>query len=53
MKLTGELRKKVENAENLEEAKKLIAQAGMELTDEEVEQVAGGEMVCDRGCHLY
>lgn len=42
MKLTGELKKNVDNAESKEEAKELIAQAGMELTDEELNQVAGG-----------
>ncbi len=42
MKLTGELKKKVENTKSKEEAKELIAQAGMELTDEELDTVAGG-----------
>ena len=39
MKLTGDLKEK---AENQEEEKGLIKDAGMELTDEEMEQVAGG-----------
>ena len=39
MKLTGDLKEK---AENQEEAKKIIKDAGMELTDEEMDQVAGG-----------
>lgn len=42
MKLIGKLKENVEKAENKEEAKKMIAEAGMELTDEEMEQVAGG-----------
>ena len=42
MKLVGELKDKVEKAENLEEAKEIIKEAGMELTDEEMDQVAGG-----------
>lgn len=42
MKLVGELKDKVEKAENQEEAKKIIKEAGMELTDEELDQVAGG-----------
>ncbi len=42
MKLTGELKKNVDNAESKEEAKELIAQAGMELTDDELNTVAGG-----------
>ena len=44
MKLTGELKEKVEKAETREEAKKVIEEAGMELTDEELDQVAGGQM---------
>ncbi len=42
MKLLGELKDKVEKAENQEEAKKIIKEAGMDLTDEELDQVAGG-----------
>ncbi len=42
MKLTGELKAKVESAEGMEEKKALIADAGMELTDEELAAVAGG-----------
>ena len=46
MKLIGELKQKVEKAENKVEAKELIKDAGMELTDEELDSVAGG---CDSG----
>ena len=42
MKLTGDLKDKVEKAENQEEAKKVIKEAGMELTDDELDEVAGG-----------
>ena len=42
MKLVGELKEKVEKAENREDAKEIIRDAGMELTDEEMDQVAGG-----------
>ena len=46
MKLTGELKEQVEKAENQEEAKEIIREAGvkagMELTEEELDQVAGG-----------
>ena len=42
MKLTGELKEKVEKAESKEEAKETIAQAGMLLDDDELENVAGG-----------
>ena len=42
MELTKELKEKLEKAKNKEEAKKIIEDAGTELTDEEIEQVAGG-----------
>lgn len=42
MELVGELKDKVEKTENLKEAKKVIEEAGMELTDDELNQVAGG-----------
>ena len=42
MKLTGDLKNQVEKAESKEEKKKLIANAGMELTDDELDEVAGG-----------
>jgi bacteriocin-like protein len=42
MKLTGNLKKQVEKSENKEEAKDLIKDAGMELTEEELDQITGG-----------
>ena len=42
MKLIGELKEKVEKAETAEKKKELIEEAGMELDDEELEQVSGG-----------
>ena len=42
MELTKELKEKLENAESKEEAKKILEEAGVELTDEEMNQVAGG-----------
>jgi len=42
MKLTGKLKDKVEAVETREEKKAIIAEAGIELTDEELEGVAGG-----------
>ena len=42
MELVGKLKDAVENAKSKEEAKKVIFEAGIELTDEEMEQVAGG-----------
>ena len=42
MKLIGNLKKKVENAETKEEAKEAIKKAGMLLDEDELEQVSGG-----------
>ena len=42
MELTGKLKEQVEKAETKEEKKRLIKDAGMELNDEELEQVLGG-----------
>jgi len=42
MKLTGILKEKVEAVETKEEKKTIIAEAGMELTDDELDVVAGG-----------
>ena len=42
MKLTGDLKKKVEKAKTREAARETIAQAGMLLNDEELDQVSGG-----------
>ncbi len=42
MKLIGDLKKQVENTKNKEEAKEVIEKAGMELSDEELDQVTGG-----------
>ena len=42
MKLVGELKKQVEETKNKEEAKELIENAGMLLTDDELDNVAGG-----------
>ena len=53
MKLIGNLKKQVEETKNKEEAKEVIEKAGMELTDEELDQVAGvwalsGIYYCDQ-----
>ena len=42
MKLTGELKEKVEKTETKEEAKKILEEAGITLDDSELDQVAGG-----------
>ena len=58
MKLIGNLKKQVEKAESKEEKKSIIQHAGMELTDDELEHVAGGDsdyMFCpDTGAnHMF
>ncbi len=56
MKLTGDLEKKVNAAADPAEAKRLIEQAGMLLTDDELNQVAGGSLSgsCPKGgTHEY
>ena len=45
MGLTGFFKNKATKAETKEEKKSIIAEAGMELTDDELESVAGGIMV--------
>ena len=42
MKLIGDLKKQVEETKDLEEAKKVLEKAGIELTDEELDSMAGG-----------
>ena len=42
MKLIGNLKKQVDEAADIAEKKKLIEKAGMKLTDDELNMVAGG-----------
>ncbi len=42
MKLVGDLKDKFEKTENQEEAKKAIEEAGTELSDDDLDEVAGG-----------
>ena len=42
MELTKELKEKIENAASAEEAKKILKEADLKLTEEELDQVAGG-----------
>ena len=42
MKLIGNLKKQVEASATKDEAREAIRKAGMELTDEELDQVSGG-----------
>ena len=52
MELTKELKEQLENAKTEEEAKKIMEEVDLEMTDEEVEQVAGGmpigSAICDK-----
>ena len=47
MKISLELKEKLEAAKTAEEKKMLLAEAGVELIDEEIEKVAGGIVVED------
>lgn len=48
MKLTGVLKDKVEAAESKEEKKAILLEAGMELTEDELDGVAGGVAISKR-----
>ena len=50
MKLTGKLKTQVDNAPTKEEKRDAIKKAGMLLSDDELDQVAGGftEIISDR-----
>ncbi len=45
MKLVGDLKKKVEKAGTRDEMKAVIAEAGMELNEKELDMVTGGGRV--------
>lgn len=45
MELVGKLKEQVEKTESKDEAKKVIEEAGMLLTDEELDNVAGGNYI--------
>ena len=47
MKLTGNIKTPVENANSREEAKEIKKIAGTELTDDELEMVSGGNDILD------
>ena len=49
MKLIGNLKKQVEATTTKDEAREAIRSAGMELTDDELDQVAGGRTVSEPG----
>ena len=52
MKLIGELKEKVEKTKTREEAKKVIEEAGMELTKEEMDEIEGGMKIPDELNHM-
>lgn len=52
MKLVGNLKKQVEETNSKEEAKELIENAGMLLTDEELDNVTGGVDFGISGCEI-
>ncbi len=45
MKLVGDLKKQVEETKNKEQAKELIENAGMQLTEDELDNVTGGNFL--------
>ena len=45
MKLVGKLKQKVEKAKSLEEAIEVIKEAGIELSDNELKQIAAGTSI--------
>ena len=53
MKLTGNLKKQVEKAETKDEKKSLIENAGMLLSDDELENVAGGKSNLFKPYEIY
>ncbi len=53
MKLTGNLKKQVEKAESKQEKKSLIENAGMLLSDDELENVAGGKSNLCKSYEIY
>ncbi len=50
MELTGKLKDKMAQAKDKDEAKKIMENAGMKLTDDELDTVAGGMSYC---VHTY
>ncbi|MCR5024387.1 MAG: hypothetical protein K6A90_08665 [Lachnospiraceae bacterium] len=53
MKLTGNLKKQVEKAESKQEKKSFIENAGMLLSDDELENVAGGKSNLFKPYEIY
>ena len=44
MKLTDEMKEQLKNAETKEQAKDMLEKAGIELSDDELDDVSGGLM---------
>ena len=47
MELIGKLKDKMAQAKSKDEAKEIMESAGMKLTDDELDAVAGGLGICD------
>ena len=45
MKLIGDLKKQVDNAKDISEKRSIIEKAGMKLSDDELDMVAGGQYI--------
>ncbi len=53
MKLIGDLKKQVESTNTKEEAMETLEKAGIELTDEELDQVRGGLRIVTTKSHRF
>ena len=53
MELIGKLKSKVDNAASKEEKRSIIEEAGMALTDDELDQVAGGRRFTSGNKNLW
>ena len=53
MKLVGDLKKQVEETKNKEEAKELIEKAGMQLTDDKLDNITGGGVLDNYNEKIY
>ena len=47
MKLTDDLKNKIDGAKSKEEVKEIFEESGLELTDTELDQVAGAQPLFD------
>lgn len=52
MKLIGKLKEQMDKAKDKEEAKQIMENAGMELTDDELNAVTGGQSIPRNEIHV-